>query len=469
MGWSLNTELRQSRRVSAELGLKFFTMGPGGADPSKAVHATTTNISAAGVAFLAHLAMPIHMRLQLEISLPGAEDVLRAEGTIVRIVADHGEGAGLEYGVRFDRLEPRDLLERYVRSVDVLPLLKVMSKQKASDLHISVFSPPMLRVNRELVPAHERPLPPEAVEALIFGFLNVHQRRELHRRRGIAFPMTVPHVGRWHVNVLFQRGFVECTFHTINEEVPTLELLGLPESVKDLALSDEGGLILVCGPYGSGKSSTLAALVDVINRERRRTIVTLESPIEFVIENDHSIIRQREVGNDVLSHAEGLRQALLHDADVVMVSEVTRRETAQMVLHAAEKGLLVLAAMPAPNALAGIEHLVAMLPVDERSTALHSLSLALRGVIGQRLLRRSDGMGLALAAEVVAAGEGVRSAIRTDKLDQIASLMRSAPGSQPMDVSLRSLVLRRVVDLETAVHHTPDPDRLRKAVTEHRG
>ncbi len=469
MGWSLSTELRQSRRVSAELGLKFCTMGPGGADPAKPVHATTTNISTAGVAFLAHLAMPIGMRLQLEISVPGLEDALRAEGTIVRIVADHGEGSGIEYGVRFDKLEPRDALERYVRSVDILPLLRVMSKQKASDLHISVFSPPMLRIHRDLVPAHDKPLLPEAVEALIHGFLNVHQRRELHRRRGIAFPLTIPQVGRWHVNVMFQRGYVECSFHTINEEVPTVEQLGLPDSVKELALSEEGGLILVCGPYGSGKSSTLAALVDVINREQRRAILTLESPIEFVHENDQSFIRQREVGNDVLSHAEGIRQALLHDADVVMVSEITRRETAQMVLHAAEKGLRVLAAMSAPNALLGIEHLVAMLPTDERATALHSLSLSLRGVIGQRLLRRLDSAGLVLAAEVVTASEGVRNAIRTDKLDQIPSLMRSAPGSQPMDVCLRSLVLRRIVDLDTAVHHTPDPDRLRKAVTEHRG
>lgn len=467
MGWRMDNEQRQTRRVSVELPLKFRVQGNNPSDTTQFLQAVTTNVSLSGVGFVASINMPLHAHVVMALAMPGLEQDLQAEGLVVRIVADRPEIQGIEYGVRFTTVEPREALERYVRSVDIFPLLKLMAKHGASDLHLSVSTPPYLRVGRDLVPAGEKAFAPDAVEALIGGVMGMHHRRKLRRWRDVSFPYTLPGVGRWHVNVFYQRGFTEATFHAINQDPPTLDELGLPEVLRDVLL-DSGGLVLVTGPMRSGKSTTLAALLGFINKETRRSIVSLEDPIQFALLNDRSIIRQREVGNDTRTYAEGIRTALLQDADVIAVGEVADPETTEMVLRASEAGRLVLASVPTADLVQTLERIVALRPVEERAAVLHILSTSLKAVVCQRLLPQLDGRGLVLAAEVVPVNESIRNAIRVDKLDQIMNLVRAVPGYQPLDSGLRSLVLRRLVDADVAASYCSDSDRFRKSLAEHR-
>jgi twitching motility protein PilT len=466
MGWNVNQEHRQSRRVSVELPVQFTILNASGTQVGESLTGITTNVSASGLAFfVTSISLPIHTRVRIEMNIPGLPDPLRAEGPIVRIMGDAPQQDGFEYGVRLDKAEPADALERFVRSIDILPLLKLMVKQGATDLHLSVMAPPLLRVNRNLVAASDKPLSAETVDTLVQGVMSPQQRRELFRRRDVSFPLTVPEVGRWQVNVFFQRGYIEATFHTINKDVPTLEQLGLPETVRDFALMTDG-LVLVTGPLASGKSTTLAALVGTINRETRRAVMTIEDPVEFAFENQRSVVKQREVGRDTRSFADGLRHALTQDSDVIVATHVRDAESAELIIRAAETGRLVITTLPSLDAMQAIERLVAFLPAAQRQDGLHAVASSLRGVVSQRLLPQADGRGLALASEVVTVNDGIRNAVRTDKVEQIPNLMRSAPGAQPLDVSLRALVLRRVVDLEVAAMYAADPDRLRKAAAE---
>jgi twitching motility protein PilT len=465
MGWRIDSEQRQNRRVSVELPLRFAVKSSVGAEALNFMHATTTNISAAGVGFVAAVNMPLHTRLAVRVELPGIAQELDAEGLVVRIVADRPEIQGIEYGVRFERVSSREHIEQYVRSVDICPLLKLMVKQGATDLHLTVNSPPFLRIGKTLVPAGERSFSPEIVEALVHGVMSVQHRRKLRRWRDVSFPYVVPGLGRWQANVFYQRGFVEATFHTIALDVPTVDQLGLPPIVREW-VKEDSGLVLVAGPTKSGKSTTLGALAGLLNQETGRVITMLETPLSYSFDNRRSVVRQREVGSDVRSYADGIRAALLQDCDVVTVGEVTEPETAEMVLRAAETGRLVIAAVPATDSIDALLRLVSLRPVDERVGVLHVLASSLRGILSQRLLPQLDGRGLALATEVIAMNDTIRNAIRTDKVDQISHLMRAVPGAQPWDVSLRNLVHRRLVDIDVAANYSQDSDRLRKALTE---
>lgn len=466
MGWNVNLELRQNRRVSVELPVKFTILNASGTQIGESLTAITTNVSAGGLAFfVTSISLPIHTHVRVEMDLPGLPEPLRGEGPIVRIMGEAPQQDGFEYGVRLDKCEPPEALERFVRSIDILPLLKLMVKQSATDLHLSVLAPPLLRINRNLVAASEKPLSAETVDTLVQGVMSPQQRRELFRRRDVSFAMTVPEVGRWQVNVFFQRGFIEATFHTINKDVSTLEQLGLPDTVRDFALMSDG-LVLVTGPLASGKSTTLASLVGTINRETRRAVMTIEDPIEFAFENQRSVVKQREVGRDTRTFAEGLRHALAQDSDVIVSSHVRDAESAELIIRAAETGRLVITTLPSTDAVQAIERLVAFLPTTQRQDALHAIATTLRGVVSQRLLPQADGRGVALVSEIVTVNDGIRNAIRTDKVDQLPNLMRSAPGAQSLDVSLRTLVMRRIIDIEVAALHAADPDRLRKAAAD---
>lgn len=468
MGWTVDTEQRQSRRVCVELPIRFTVLGGTLHEADRYLHACTCNVSAWGASFVTALAMPINCTVRMMMSIPGFDEEVQAEGTVVRIFADRPEHDGIEYGVQFTRVNPQEVLDRFVRSIDLLPLLKLMVKQDATDLHLSVNAPPLVRIDGRLLPASEKMLSSEAVESLVSGLLSPAQRAELRARRETHFPYTVPGVGRWRVGVFYQRGFIEAAIHTISQEIPSLDQLGLPETLRDLVRGEGGGLVLVTGSDSSGKQGTLAALLEAVNQERTATILTLENPVQYVFSNRRSVVRQREVGSDAPSFAEGLRSALLQDADVIALSEIPDPETAESLLRAAESGRLILATMPTTDAVQTIERLVAWLPAAQRTAALYILSIHLRGIVSQCRLPRADGHGTALAIEIMVPHEGIRAAIRTDKLDQVASLMRSAPGAHPLDASLRALVLRRMVDLEVAAGYSSDPDRLRKAVLDSR-
>ena len=463
MGWTTKQEHRTNRRVAVQMPIIYRVVG-GGAELEEPRRTKSTNLSCQGVAFESPVSIPITARLQLRIFLPGHEGELNTEATLVRIAAELPDNKGYEYGLQFDlgTLTNRETLEKFVRSVDVVPLLEKMTPQGASDLHLTPFTPPALRVHRNLIAAAPEPLSPAQVENLIGGVLNTERRRRLAEDKEISFPFMIPGVGRWRVNAYYQRGFIEGTFHAIDQYIPTVTELELPDIVHTLALSDSG-LVLVTGMTGSGKSSTIASMVGVINENTSKVVVTIEDPIEYVHENALSIVKQREVGNDTLSCLRALRHALRQDPDVLVIDTVPDLGTMDTALRAAEEGYLIIMSFPTPDPPRTLSRIATMYPQAQRALVLHMLAGALRGVISQKLLPRLDGSGSALACEVLVANDAIRGAIRSDRMeDQMMSIMGSVPGAQLLDVNLRRLVQRGEISYETAALVAHNPEILRR-------
>jgi twitching motility protein PilT len=465
MGWNLDKEQRRGRRVGMVTPVKFAVLSADGT-ASDWVQSLTTNVSRDGLSFVTPMSIPIHTRLRLEVSLPGQSEDLSAEGIAVRVVGELPD-EGFEYGVAFDESTPAEGLERLVRAVDVVPLLEMMLKEGAEALHLVVGTPPLLRVGGYLQEMDTKPFVAEAVARLILGTLGARQRRSLVLRRELDYPLAIPGLGRWRVNAHFQKGNLEAVFHQVEPAPPTLEEMGLPESVRDLVLGDRG-LVLVTCCSERVRSMTLAAMVDTINGSTKKVVVCVEDPVYFVHQNRNCIVKQREIPNDAVSLQEGLKQAIRQDADIITVGNVRDVDSMDALLHAAENGRLVLAGMSTMNVTETVNRIAAMYPAEQRHSVLNMLSVALRGIVNQRVLVSAEGQQIS-AVEVVAMNEGIRQAIRFDKLDQVGNLMHQVPGAIALEVSLRNLVLGGRVDLESASAVANDPEHLQRMVTEQRG
>lgn len=337
---------------------------------------------------------------------------------------------------------------------DIVSLLKNMQHLNASDLHITVGRAPTYRIHGELVPFGEKRLSPDDTRELIYQTMNEVQIQRFEAQGELDFSFGIPAVGRYRVNVYRQRSTVAAAIRRIPFEVPNIDDLGLPPVVKDL-IHKRQGLILVTGPTGSGKSTTLAAMIQQINLTYAYHILTIEDPIEYVFRHGKSIINQREVGSDTLSFANALRSALREDPDIVMVGEMRDLETIQTVLTLAETGHLVFATLHTNSAAQTIDRIVDVFPPHQQPQVRIQLASVLLAVISQRLLRRADGKGRVLAAEVMIANQAIRSLIREGKTHQILShvQMGAAEGMQPMDKALASLVRRGLVEYEEALHY----------------
>ena len=465
MGWGKSKEQRRTRRLGASLPLRYSLVVSAGGD-ARPVSALTTTVSYGGLSFVTPVSLPIHTRLAIDLSVPDEAADVRLEGTVVRIVSDHPQGEGVEYGVEFSGSLMPEVIAKYLRSIDIVPMLQAMAPRGASALHLSASAPPVYRVQRELAPEGAIALTPERVEGYILGALTQQQRRQLMRDKEIDFPLVIPEVGRWRANVHYVRGAIEAVFRAVSAYVPTISELGLPGSAHHLAMA-ESGLVIVTGPTGSGKTTTLAAMVGHINRESSKVIVTIEDPVEYVHESDRSIVKQREVGTDTTATVLGLKHALRQNPDVIVASDVRDRPSMELALRAAESGFLTLITMHTANALETIERIASLYPREERDVALQTLGACLRGVVAQRLFYSES--GAALAVEIMVVNEGIRGAIKAGKLDQIGALLNSAPGSMPMDVSLRNLVVRGLISFEAAAMVSREPERLKKLLSEHRG
>lgn len=462
MGWTRTEDNRTNRRVGAQMPL-FYRIADSAGEQGGTRKTTTTNISCQGVAFESPISIPITARLRLRIVLPSDGGELETDATVVRIASELPEGKGYEYGVQFDlsTLTRKAALEKFVESIDLVPYLRKMVSRGASDLHLSAFSPPLLRVYRDLLPLDSETLSPTRVEGLVCGALNTSRRRQLAREKDISFPLLIPGVGRWRVNAYYQRGYIEATFHTIDPYIPTMADLGLPDIVHSLALSDSG-LILVTGCVGSGKSTTLASMIGAINEHRNKVIVSLEGSIEYIHENGRSLIKQREVASDTLSCALALQHVFRQDPDVIVIDKAPDPETMDLVLRGAEEGYLVIVSFPTPDAPSTLNRITALFPESQRTLVLNMLSGALRGIVSQRLLPKLDKSGLALATEILTVNDSVRNSIRSDRLDQMMTILGTVPGAQLFDTSLRQLIQRGQISFETAAPIAHDAESLRR-------
>ncbi len=334
----------------------------------------------------------------------------------------------------------------------MISLLKKTMDDGASDLHITVDSPPVLRIHGKLKLIEEEPLDSEDTKTLIYSILTDDQKAIFEKDKELDFSFSVTGMDRFRVNIHYQKGNVEAALRRIPQSIPGLDTLGIPPVVYDL-IRKPNGLVLVTGPTGTGKSTTLAALLDIINSEREELIICIEDPIEFYHTNKKSIVKQREVYSDTHSFPEALRRALRQDPDVIVVGEMRDLDTIQTTLTAAETGHLVLATLHTPDAPQTVQRIIDVFPPHQQKQVRVQLADCLQGVVSQLLLPRADGSGRILATEVLVATSGIRNLVREGEVAQIPSLiqMGAQHGMHTMDKSLKELYKQGIISREVAI------------------
>ena len=347
-------------------------------------------------------------------------------------------------------------------------LLHEMIQKGASDLHLTVGDRPKLRVDGDLVNASfTRPLAPKDTLALAYSILTEQQKKRFEMDDELDFSFGVQNLSRFRGNVYKQRGCVAMAIRQIPYEIQSVESLGLPPIINKLAERPRG-LVLVTGPTGSGKSTTLASMVDKINRERKSHIITIEDPIEFIHRHQSSIINQREIGEDTKSFSSALKYALRQDPDVILVGEMRDLETISAALTIAETGHLVLATLHTNSAAEAVNRIIDAFPSHQQSQVRAQLSFVLEGIVTQTLVPRARGRGRVAAVEVLICTPAIRAVIRDEKIHQIYSLMQAGKkhGMQTMNDALQLLYMKGEVTLEEALKRSGDPAELLRAVGE---
>ncbi len=346
-----------------------------------------------------------------------------------------------------------------IEIVHVDELLTMMMERKASDLHLSANAAPSLRIDGELVPISAERLGGKQVHELIYAILSDEQITELEETWELDFAYSIKGLSRFRVNVHRQRGSIGAVFRAVPVDPPSLEALGMPRVLKTLSMRPRG-LVLVTGPTGSGKSTTLAAMIREINISRRCHIVTVEDPIEFLHRNERSMIIQREVGSDTRGFAAALRHVLRQDPDVILIGEMRDLETISAAVTAAETGHLVLATLHTTSAAQTIDRIVDVFPPFQQEQIRVQLSCVIEGIVCQTLLPLSDGKGRCCAQEILVASSAIRNLIREGKTHQMASVLQSgsADGMQTLDQALKNLVLSAKVSPQAAIAVSSNPN-----------
>ncbi|MFA5311378.1 MAG: type IV pilus twitching motility protein PilT [Candidatus Omnitrophota bacterium] len=336
--------------------------------------------------------------------------------------------------------------------MEIRDLLLLCIKKGASDLHITENEPPVLRFNGKLLRTELEPIQRHELKKMIYSILSNPQKEMFEKSLELDFSLALPDLDRFRANIHIQKGCVEAAFRRIPLEIPTIESLKLPPIITELARRPNG-LVLVTGPTGMGKTTTLAAMINLINNERESIVLCIEDPIEFVFQNKKSIIKQREVFSDTHSFAEALRHALRQDPNVIVVGEMRDLETISTALTAAETGHLVLATLHTPDAPQTISRIIDVFPPHQQQQVKLQLADCLQGVVSQLLLPNSAGNGRVLATEIMIATSGIRNLIREQEIEQIPTLMQTGSqyGMCTMDKSLKDLTQRGLITVDMAL------------------
>lgn len=349
--------------------------------------------------------------------------------------------------------------------MDMVNLLKTAIDLKASDLHITVAVPPTVRVNGKLEKIDNQPITPEISAKLIKDILTKDELNKLDTNGELDLSLAYSGLGRFRVNAFRQRGSYSMALRIVALNIPTIEELGLPIVTKELARKQRG-LILVTGPTGSGKSTTLAAMIDLINNERNCHILTLEDPIEYLHKHKKSIVNQREIGNDSISFANALRSALRQDPDVILVGEMRDLETISTAITAAETGHLVLSTLHTLGAAKTVDRIIDVFPPYQQQQIKIQLSSVLEGVISQQLIPKADGTGRIGAYEVMITTPAIRNLIREGKSHQIQTSIQTGIkfGMQTMDQSIIELYKNGLMSKEWAFTSAVDQDFITRSI-----
>ena len=347
-------------------------------------------------------------------------------------------------------------------SLDLRELLRLVVERKASDLHLTEEEPPMLRVDGELVPTEGPRLSADDTKRLIYSVLTDKQKVQFEETLELDFSLYMPNISRFRVNVHQQRGAVEAAFRVVLLNIRSIEELGLPAIVGKLALKPNG-LVMITGPTGMGKTTTLAAMVDLINTQRRCLVVTIEDPIEYLFRNKQSIIKQREVGSDTHSFATALKHVLRQDPDVILIGEMRDLETIATAMTAAETGHLVLSTLHTPDAPQTIDRIIDVFPPHQQQQIMVQLAGCVQGIVAQQLLPRKDGLGRVVSTEIMIGTDAVRACIRERRTHQLNTIVQTGSqyGMTTMDKSLKELYSRGIITYETALSHAKNPQEFR--------
>jgi twitching motility protein PilT len=343
-------------------------------------------------------------------------------------------------------------------------LFEQMNAQNASDLHITAGSPPMIRVHGDVAPLPFEDLTPNTTKQLCYSILTEQQKKKFEEESELDFSFSVAGLSRFRGNLFLQRGAVGGVFRAIPHTAPPLSKLGLPAAVDGL-IKLPRGLVLVTGPTGSGKSTTMAAMIDQINESRAEHIITVEDPIEFLHQHKKCIVNQREVFADTHSFAAALKHILRQDPDVVLVGELRDLETIEAALTIAETGHLVFATLHTNSAVQTINRVIDVFPAGQQAQVRAQLSLVLEAVLSQTLLARSDGQGRVMACELMIPNPAIRNLIREEKVHQLYSQMQVGQqkwGMVTMSQSLLDLVSRRLITPEAAIEAATEPEELKQ-------
>ncbi len=336
-------------------------------------------------------------------------------------------------------------------------LLRRAVEQSASDIHITVGAPPTLRIDGALVPADGDALSPSDTQAIAYSVMNDKDKEQLEKLGEVDMAYSVPNLGRFRVNIFKQRGSIAVALRVLNFEIPDPEALGIPTSVVD-TIKRQRGLVLVTGPTGSGKSTTLASLINVLNRDYPYHIITLEDPIEYLHRHNQSVVNQREIGNDTGGYAAGLRAALREDPDVILVGEMRDLETISIAVTAAETGHLVFSTLHTIGAAATIDRIIDVFPPHQQQQIRTQLAEVLVSVVSQQLIAKKSGKGRCAAIEVMHINPAIRNLIRESKTFQIPSVMQTnrKTGMITMDDAICELNARGVISGDEAERYAQD-------------
>ncbi len=348
--------------------------------------------------------------------------------------------------------------------LDLQTLLRTLIEKGGSDLHIAAGSPPRLRLHGKLTPMDTPPLTGVQTKHMCYSILTDAQKHKFEENNELDLAFGLKGVSRFRANIFVQRGTVAGVFRAIPFRIKSTHELGLPSIVDELTKKPRG-LILVTGPTGSGKSTTLAAMIDKINMERQEHIVTIEDPIEYLHQSKTALVNQREVGSDTFNFKKAIKSVLRQDPDVVLLGELRDMETVETALTIAETGHLVFATLHTNSCVQTINRIIDVFPASQQPQVRAQLSFVLEGVLSQLLLKKADGHGRVLALEIMIPNSAIRNLIREDKIHQIYSQMQVGQakfGMQTMNQSLMNLYSRRLISLDEAMGRSPDTDELRQ-------
>lgn len=350
--------------------------------------------------------------------------------------------------------------------VNIDTLLRLMFEKGASDLHLTVGVPPMLRIDGEITPTEFEKLRPDDCQNIIYSILTDEQKEKFERENELDISFGVEGIGRVRMNVFKQRGAVAAALRNIPMHILSFDELGLPQVINDIVKCPKG-LILVTGPTGSGKSTTLASMIDWLNSHKAGHIITIEDPIEYIHTHKNCIVNQREVGTDTKSFADALKYVLREDPDIILVGEMRDLETISAALTIAETGHLVFGTLHTPDAVQAINRIIDVFPAHQQQQVRAQISFVLQAVIAQQLLPRAYSSGRCLAAEILIVNAAVRNLIREEKVHQIYSIMQTGTeyGMRTMNQSLAELYQKQLVTYNEIFARTTDPKDLQRLVT----